>query len=110
MVTARSNYQWVRERHRVAQVIRFRGGACCVLVDEHNLAADALHDKRIARGGADEPAADDADFHGHLSNLDMQINSLDAIRTNHVENPLNRELFDVVTRSPAVDVDVLGVR
>ena len=54
----------VGERDGVADVVRLRGGPGLVLVDQHDLATDAPHHQGVRGGRADQPAPDDADFHG----------------------------------------------
>ena len=56
----------MRKWHGVANVVRLRRGSGCVLVHQHDLAPDSLHHERVPGGGADESAADNADFHRTL--------------------------------------------
>ena len=63
-VAAGPDLERVGERDGVADVVRLRGRAGLVLVDQHDLAADAPHHQGVRRGRTDQPAPDDADFHG----------------------------------------------
>jgi hypothetical protein len=52
-VVSGSHFQWMSERDRVANIVRFGHRACFILVNKHDLAANAAHDEGIRCRGTD---------------------------------------------------------
>ena len=66
-VRAGTNRQWMRERHRVPDVVCLRLRTRVVHVHQHDFPAHAVHHQRVGRSRPDHPTSDDSDFHGCAS-------------------------------------------
>ncbi len=70
---ARADPDRIGKRRGVQNVARLCDRQVRVAIDEHDLRTDTTHHHRISRGGANLSGADDADFHGRSSRIDVEV-------------------------------------